>query len=178
MKYEKEIETAMEDRIMSAAQTMILVGVALVLFAAVFMVGVAGTRLLKHGAVGEANAGKAVVVETALEDGAPSGMNGGKIDLCVRTRGERRLDVSAADGDFHDGERDMADVGDHDLAAAETSAEPGRDGSAGDVAELLAPDGAPGEASCNHRAEGRKDSAGGHDPLDDGNAVHGGHYTK
>lgn len=177
--------TTTEDRMMLAALTMMIVGVAMMLFAAVFMFVGVGIALLKGGAVGEADQGRAVVVEAALEDGASAGMNGGNVVVRVRTRGERRLDAPAVDADLHDGEGDVADVGDDDLAAAEPPAEPGRDAGAGEVAKLLSADGTPGEVGgdCGHGCGGAGSERGergaaGHDPLDDASGVHGGNYTK
>lgn len=166
-----------EDRLMTAAMFMLLVGAAMALIACTFAFVALGLTLLKDGTVCETDpcpsgCGRAIETRVAAgRDGANwriirQSKPGGKA-------GPVQRDV--ADTYFDDGERDGADVGDDDFIRRNNPIIlPDRlDGGMRNVAKLLPAERSPGEVGCNRRdggretgAESRECGSEGHDPLD------------
>lgn len=181
------IET--EDRLMSVAMIMMIVGVVMMLLAEIFVFVAIGLTLLKDGTVSETDpcpsgCGRAIETRVAARGNSTDGRiiwdskSGGKTGSVQR---------GVTDANFDDGKGHAPDVGDDDLIRRnKASVVPYRlDGGAWDFAKLLPAERSPGEVGGNCRdggsdtgAERRESGATGHDPLGSRDFFHGGDYSK
>ena len=178
-----------EDRIMSVVLIMIVVGVAMMLFAGVFIFVAIGITLLKDGTVGEAHPGPAgssgaaeARIATRL-DGADD-----RIVWQVKAYGKCGcVERSVADADCDDGEWNGTNVGDDNLIRrGNPTMLPDRlDGGTRNVAKLLTTERSEGEVGGNSGDGGgdtgperRENGTTGHDPLGNRHFFHRRDYSK
>ena len=179
------IET--EDRIISVAMIMMIVGAAMALIACTFAFVALGLTLLKYGTVCEADpcpSGCGRMIETRVA--ARGNSTDGRIVWESKSAGKSgTVNHGVADTYRNDGKRDGADVGDDDIIRCDNPVAPYRlDGGARNVAKFLPAERSPGEVGGNCRdggsdtgAERRESCAARHDPLDK-RVFHGGDYSK
>lgn len=168
------IET--EDRLMTAAIIMLLVGAAMTFLG----LGVLAIKAAfgEFGSVGKADPGGAAGVSPVEGNRhVVAGLDG-------THRADGRADIPktalyrlAGNPRVNDREGDVSDVRHEDRPCADAVVEPFLHGCLRDVPELLPTNGTPGETSRDHGAEGSKSCAARHDPLDK-RVFHGGDYSK
>ena len=171
-----------EDRLMTAAMIMLLVGAAMA-FLGLGVLAI-GAGIAELGSVCKADGREAVESAAAGKDSMAAGVHCADWRGLYGGRKEIRLEDTPTDTHLDHREGDVSDIGHDDLTAAPATVEPGRDRGPGDVAQLLSPDGAPrevrGEAGDGGRAECAKSrdcGAARHNPLDK-RVFHAGDYSK
>ena len=164
-----------EDRLMTAAMIMLLVGAAM----AFLGLGVLAIRAAfgEFGSVGKADGREAVESAAAGKDRMAAGLDGTDGNGIVGPSKEIRFKGTSTDAQLDHREGDVSDVRHDHLAVVTPSTDPGNHGRLRDVPKLLPTNGTPGEASRDYGAESSKSCAARHDPLDK-RVFHGGDYSK